>query len=466
MVTAPLRAKNNTLGILLSARSEPAGFNSEECEFLKQLGDHVALAVYQNQIYTALQAAYDHLRQSQQAAMQQERLRALGQMASGIAHDINNALSPMGLYTEWLLEAEPDLSKRAREYLSTIQRAIGDVAQTVARLREFYRPQRPTLAPVDLGILVKQVLDLTRARWSDIPQQNGCTIRAAAELAPDLPMIEGVESEIREALTNLVFNALDAMPEGGNLTIRTRVVEAPAGGNAEQDGRHVDLEVEDSGIGMDEDTRRRCLEPFFTTKGERGTGLGLAMVYGTARRHNAQVEIDSQRGIGTLVRLRFEATASCAEATESMVSLARSVAPRLRILVIDDDPLLIRSLRDLLESDGHTLVTAPGGREGIVAFESALAARERFAVVITDLGMPDVDGRKVATAVKSASPETPVILMTGWGHRFTEDGEIITGVDAIMNKPPQLAVLRGLLVRVTAERSGQTRQEIIQAVNT
>jgi signal transduction histidine kinase len=148
--------------------------------------------------------------------MQQERLRALGQMASGIAHDINNAISSVALYTESLLEREPNLSPRAREYLETIQHSIDDVSQTLSRMREFYRQREPqlSLAAVDLSRVVQQVTDLSRARWSNMPQQRGVVIRLVTELAPDLPAVMGVESEMREALVNLVFNAVDAMPEG------------------------------------------------------------------------------------------------------------------------------------------------------------------------------------------------------------------------------------------------------------
>ena len=175
---------------------------------------------------TALQQAYDDLRQTQQAVLQQEHLRTLGQMAGGIAHDINNTISPISLYTESLLEREPNLSARARDQLVIIQRAIEDVAHTISRMGEFYRQREPqlTLLPVDFTRLLPQVLDLTRARWSDMPQQRGLVIDLHTDLAPDLPAIRGVESELREAFIKLVFNAVDAMPEGGTLTLRTRAV--------------------------------------------------------------------------------------------------------------------------------------------------------------------------------------------------------------------------------------------------
>ncbi len=215
-VAAPLLVEGNVFGMLVAARIPREGFSSADCEFLKQLTEHAALAAHQARLYGALQQAYDDLRQTQQTVLQQERLRALGQMASGIAHDINNALSPVALYTESLLEREAGLSGRGREYLRTIQLAVEDVAETVARMREFYRQREPQLllAPIDLNQLVQQVIDLTRARWSDLPQSQGIVIKLETELAARLPGLMGAETEIRDALTNLVFNAVDAMPEG------------------------------------------------------------------------------------------------------------------------------------------------------------------------------------------------------------------------------------------------------------
>ena len=446
-VAAPLLFESQVFGILIAARREPNSFSSGECEFLRQLSEHVALASHQSEVYSALQQAYDDLRQTQQAVMQQERLRALGQMASGIAHDINNAISPVALYTEMLLEQEAGLSKRTREYLETTQRAIGDVAHTVARMREFYRQHEPelVLSPVDLNVLVQQVIDLTRARWADMPQQRGIVIDLRLELGQNLPSVAGIESEIREALINLVFNAVDAMPEGGRLTIRSKTIE-----------NHVAVEVADSGVGMDEETRRRCLEPFFTTKGERGTGLGLAMVYGVTRRHNAEIEMESVIGQGTTVRLRFPVAVP--NAAEAQPAQPQAMPPRLRILSVDDDPLLIKSLRDALEADGHAVVTANGGQEGIDAFREAEERDEHFAVVITDLGMPYVDGRKVASAIKNDSPSTPVILLTGWGQRLVAEGDIPPYVDRVLNKPPKLKELRAALAELAGTgASGVTK---------
>jgi CheY-like chemotaxis protein len=212
------------------------------------------------------------------------------------------------------------------------------------------------------------------------------------------------------------------------------------------------VEVSDTGIGMDENTRRRCLEPFFTTKGERGTGLGLAMVYGIAGRHNAEIEIESTLGEGTTFRFVFPVpTTSAEEASATVVPLA--VPTRLRILVVDDDPLLIKSLRDTLEMDGHIVVTTTGGREGIEAFRSAQDREEPFAIVITDLGMPYVNGREVSAAIKGMSPSTPIILLTGWGQRLVAEGDVPPHVDLVLNKPPRLREIREALARLASGRT-------------
>ena len=224
LVAAPLLVESQVFGVLLAARSEAESFSSGDCEFLRQLSEHVALAAHQAQLYAKLQQAYQDLRESQDTILQQERLRALGQMASGIAHDINNAISPVTLYTDTLLEKETEMSAQGRDYLRIIRRAVDDVGQTVARMREFYRQRERSsdLAAARLESAVNQVLALTSARWRDLPQERGIVIDVRTELASGLPRILGTESDIRDALTNLIFNAVDAMPEGGTLTLRTR----------------------------------------------------------------------------------------------------------------------------------------------------------------------------------------------------------------------------------------------------
>jgi signal transduction histidine kinase/ActR/RegA family two-component response regulator/uncharacterized membrane protein affecting hemolysin expression len=445
VVFAPLLVEASVFGVFVAARRTPHSFSSGDCEFLMQLSSHVALAAHQARLHGALRQAYDDLRQSQQTAMQQERLRALGQMASGIAHDINNAISPISLYTDSLLEREPNLSDKARASLTVIQRAIDGVAGTVSRMREFYREREPEmkLALVDLNRLAEQVIELTRAKWFDVPQQLGISIDLRKDFASGLPGIMGAENEIRDALTNLIFNSVDAMPAGGTLTVRTFARPAPG------DQQLVRLEVADTGIGMDEETRRRCLEPFFTTKGERGTGLGLAMVYGMIQRHSAEFSIESTVGHGTSMQVTFSAY------TQPLVTATRSAdvhvpMRRLRVLLVDDDPIIIKALEDALGGDGHATVAASGGQAGLIALDEALRAHQPFELVVTDLGMPSVDGRRVAEVVKNSSPGTPVIMLTGWGTRMIAEKDLPPHVDRVLGKPPRLAELRAAIRELCA----------------
>ncbi|HKU90392.1 MAG TPA: ATP-binding protein [Steroidobacteraceae bacterium] len=440
MVIVPLLGDRDAVfAVLVVARRAAHAFSSGECEFLRQLCEQVALAADQAQLHDSLQQAYENLKRTQRAVLEQERLRALGQMASGIAHDINNAISPVAVYVESLLTYESGFSDRARKQLQIIQRAVDDVARTVARMGEFYRrkPGAQELAPVRVERVLREVLDLTRARWSDMAQQRGVVIDTRLEAASGDATALGVESELREALVNLVLNAIDAMPEGGRLTLR-------AGRDGTGEDSRVFIEVTDSGIGMDEETRRRCLEPFFTTKGERGSGLGLAMVYGIAQRHAIEIDIVSAPGKGTTFRLTFPLQRLAA--SEPVVAVQPSPA-RSRILLIDDDPLLLTSLRDVLVREGHDVEIANGGRQGVDAFLESQSAGKPFPVVITDLGMPHFDGRAVATAIATASPGTPILMLTGWGQRLAATGEIPPEVAGVLSKPPRLAELRQALVQ-------------------
>jgi PAS domain S-box-containing protein len=451
LLAAPLQVETMVVGVVLAARRQPNAFSSGECEFLHQLSAHVALATRHAELYSALQRAYDDLRQTQQAVMQHERLRAVGQMASGIAHDINNALTPVVMYTERLLTKESSLSERARNELSIIMRAGEDIAATVRGLREFYRPQGHTgkMAGTDLNQVIQQVIDLTQTQWRDMAHQRGVDIEVRSDLASDLPYVVAVESELREAFTNLVLNAIDAMPTGGVLTLRSRCNEATGRTDGVLGRRTIQVEVSDTGIGMDEQTRQRCLEPFFTTKGERGTGLGLAMVFGIIQRHGGDIAIESIPGQGTTFRLSFS---NITTGRNPSVQELSSFPKRLHLLLVDDDPIILKALSDMLHDDGHELVMANGGQEGIDAFLASVASRKPLDVVITDLGMPRVDGRRVAAAVKAAAPTTPVIMLTGWGQRLQDEEQLPPNVDRLLSKPPKIHEIRTVLLHLTSQR--------------
>jgi signal transduction histidine kinase/DNA-binding response OmpR family regulator len=449
-VVVPMMVEKNLFSILVAARVRPHGFSIGECEFLRTLCEHVALAAHQARLHSQLQGAYDELRQTQQAVMQHERLRALGQMASGIAHDINNALSPVSGFAELLLRTELNLSQTARKYLHHIKTASDDVAHIVTRMRDFYRKREDhqPLLPVRLNQLCQQVIDLTRPRWRDLSHQRGVSVDVKLDFDANLPEVIGTESELREALTNLIFNAVDAMPEGGVITVRTRVCAWAPGRGRVKAPTHVGLEVSDTGTGMDEEIRKRCLEPFYSTKGHRGTGLGLAMVYGVVQRHDGTIEIESAPGRGSTFRLVFPVReVPRTEAGDDAAACAAS--PPLRILFVDDEPLLRELVKEILEYDGHEVEVADGGQAGVDAFRAARQRGQAFDVVVTDLGMPHLDGRQLAQILKSESPSTPIIMMTGWGTLIKGE-DLPAQVDGMLNKPPNISELQQALRRVTS----------------
>jgi len=366
------------------------------------------------------------LKATQNQVVQQERLRALGQMASGIAHDFNNSLMPVMGFAELLL-ARPDIlddRKKAAEYLGMIRTAAKDAASVVARLREFYRSQENTDAfvPVDLSQLARQAASLTQPKWKDQAQANGVAIRIVEELG-QVPPISGDESALREVLTNLIFNAVDAMPGGGSLILRTRC-----------ESEKVIVEVADTGAGMTEEVRKRCLEPFFTTKGERGTGLGLAMVFGIVQRHGGTIDIQSQTGKGTTISARFPVQAPVA-ATLAVKTAPLPSQSALRVLLVEDEPQVRQVLTAFLEIDGHQVQSADHGAGGLARFLEG-----EFDLVITDKAMPGMSGDQMAVEIKKISPKMPVVLLSGFNS--AGESEKIPGVDVIASKPITMPALR------------------------
>lgn len=400
-----------------------------------------------------VQKAYDELRRTQQVVVQQERLRALGQMASGVAHDINNALSPIVAYSELLLATQTNLPDGARQYLQIIHQAGEDVAHIVARMREFYRRRTDTeeLAKVNLNKIIEEVVELTRPRWRDLSQRDAVSIQVERQLEPQLPPLLCEPSDLREALINLIFNAVDALPQGGTITLSTRTASRPAPEKNQLAEKQIQIEVRDNGIGMDEKTRQHCLEPFFSTKAKRGgTGLGLAMVYGVMRRHDGSIEIESVPNQGTCVRLIFPIREEVSLKAAATSPLRSGQNRSLRILCIDDESQMQELLKHCLTTLDHQVTTASGGKQGVEMFRAAVLQKQPYQMVITDLGMPDIDGHQVARTIKAESPRTPIVMMTGWGTMMKEDGETAPEVDAVVGKPPRIQELNNLILQLTA----------------
>jgi signal transduction histidine kinase/CheY-like chemotaxis protein len=397
-----------------------------------------------------LRLAREDLRRAQESGLQRERLQALGQMSRGVAHDINNALTPILGYSNLLLQDTTQLPANAVTYIHGIRRAGEKISQSVACIRDFYRNRegRDLLVALDLNGIVDDAIDEARAHWRNLPQSG--LIKTTIETNPEssLPRIMGRQEDLREAVKELIVNSLEAMTEGGACRLRSGMRPA-AGTPASSPSDRVFVEVSDTGVGMDDETRKRCLEPFFSTKESHGAkGLGLSKVFGAMQRCGGEIEIESRPGRGTTIWLLFPAVHS--GSTEMMFLATKSPAlPPLNILCIDDEPPVLDILRILLQQGGHRVEVASDGPSGLEAFRAARARSQPFDVVLTDLGMPQMDGRQVATTVKRESGKTPVIMLTGWGGIMQAEGTHPDNIDAVISKPPQEVELIGALHKVT-----------------
>ena len=415
----PMRAGDAVLGVLV-LRSRERAFTEADERLLVNIGQLAALALRSARLFEERTGALAELQAAQDQLVRTEKLRALGEMASGVAHDFNNLLASVLGRAQLLLRRiqEP----QQRQWLQVIERAALDGAQTVRRLQEFTRIRRDEpLVPLDLAGVVRDALEITQSRWADEPHRRGVTIEVRTAVAPVAP-VAGDAVELREVMTNLILNALDAMPEGGVLALATTMV----------DDDHVRVTVADTGVGMPPGVRERIFDPFFTTKGPQGTGLGLSMTYGIISRHHASIEVDSEPGKGTTFRLTFERARQAALPAPVAVERAPPVHA-LTCLVVDDEEAVGSVLGDILEATGHTAVVLVDGGEAIARFRA-----EPFDLVFTDLAMPRVSGWQVARAVKQVAPCVPVVLVTGFGVELTSDERRAHGVDAVLVKPLQI----------------------------
>ncbi len=384
-----------------------------------------------------LEDTLSKLRQAQHTAIRQERLSALGTMAAGIAHDFNNALTLILGYSDLLLSnAKSRVGGAEIEQLHAITTAAQDAAQIVRRLREFHRPDegKETRVTLHLDQIVEQAITLTRPKWQDQARNRGMEIEMRTEFG-ELPPVNGDPAELREMLTNLIFNAVDAMPEGGCITIHSVLDDGEA-----------KLCIKDTGAGMNEETRRRCLEPFFTTKGERGTGLGLSAVYGIIERHHGGMEIESEVGAGTTFCIRLPvATNDQGAHEEAGEPVPVPGAGIQRILVVDDQDIIRELIQQQLAEDGHQVETAGSGQEAL----EKMACNE-FDLIVTDQSMPGMTGEELAVVAKERRPATSVILLTGFGGATAETHDTPPGVNLILGKPATAFDLRRAIVQVTA----------------
>ncbi len=394
---------------------EAIPFSARSQDLATALAAQGAVALENSRLYAELRAALATVEESQQRIIRTERLRALGEMAGGVAHDFNNVLAVV-VGRAQLMQRQiesPDL----RRQLEIIERVAQDGAQTVRRIQEFARMRRTRpWQRVDLAELVREVVEATRPRWSDQAQARGVTYAMRLDLSP-VPAVTGDPAELREGLLNLLFNALDAMPQGGSLTFATGI-----------DGDRVVCVITDTGVGMSEEVRQRCFEPFFTTKAEQGTGLGLSIAYGIVTRHGGEIEVWSQPGEGSRFTARLPIGAEIpASAPEPPLPRAGRSA---RILVVEDEAAVRDMLVDVLAGQGHEVVARADGTSALAHLDGPA-----FDLALVDLSMPGMSGWDVARGLRAAQPQVPIALVTGWGDQIDFGEARARGIDYLMAKP-------------------------------
>jgi len=417
----PVSSRDTVLGVLTFSTTTPRRYAAEELASLGSFADHAAIALDNGRLYDDAQRALRDLRAMQRRLVHGETLRALGELAGGAAHHLNNLLTVVVGRIQLMRRGLQDESL-ARP-LEIVERAARDGAEVVRRLQQFAGMRR-VVEPrtVDLSDLARDVLELTRGRWQDASRGHGREIVVESRLTP-LPQIPGDPAGLREMLTNLVLNAIDALPDGGRLGVETRLV----------DGAAV-IAVSDTGLGMPEEVRARAHEPFFTTKGVKATGLGLSVAFGVARRHGGDLAIESGVGRGTTVRVTLPLPPAPTPATPPR---RHRPAHPPRILLVDDEEEVCQAVAELLASRGHAVATATSGADALRKLEQDAA----FDLVVTDLAMPAMTGWELAEAVKARHPGLRVGVMSGWGEVPEAAAATRTIVDFVLSKPLTLEAL-------------------------
>jgi len=356
--------------------------------------------------------------QAQEALIQSERLSALGQMAGGIAHDFNNILVSILGYTQMAIDDIESHPERLTEDLTQIEAGARDAADAVSRLQALYRDtdDRSDFVPIQLDEILMDALALNRPRWKDIPQLQGVTYRIETQLRHPA-MVLGNPGELRRVLSNLLINAIDAMPEGGVLSFESAQSESEAW-----------ISIRDTGVGISPEIQQRVFEPFYTTK--KSSGLGLAVCANIVRRHSGSIQLESKPGEGTCITVRFPIFRPGRPVpVESRVAAAQPMRP-LAVLVIDDEPHVRAILARVLERQGHTVSAVSNGHDGLAAL-----AQGRYDLLICDLGMPELPGSVVMQRARAIAPHIPIILATGWGETITPDQLKQMRASALLSKP-------------------------------
>ncbi|MDQ3804611.1 MAG: response regulator [Acidobacteriota bacterium] len=372
---------------------------------------------------------------------QVEKLSAVGSLASGVAHDFNNCLASICGRAELMLKYTSD--PKMRRGLEIIVKSARDGAKTVKRIQDFARQRRDhDFATVSVDQLLLDVSEITRPRWKDSAEAGGVHINLSVSNRSGAHVL-GDESELRDVLVNMVFNAVDAMPAGGQLALA-----------AETRDEKVVITVRDTGSGMGSEVRSRVFDPFFTTKGVEGMGLGLSVSYGIIRRHGGTIKVESEVGQGSTFRVILP-LAECAgwsanEADAGASAVQNQRCRMTKILVVDDEEPVRELLSDILEDEGAEVTLAASGAEALAQFEAG-----KFDAVLTDLGMPGMNGWELLRLISERDQQVPLAVITGWGELVSTHEEKAARVEWVLTKPFSMSQICEIAQEITRRKKGR-----------
>ena len=435
-IIVPLLTNGVVIGTFVLWCKEPDKFGDREKRILERLSAQIAPAIENARLYEEVKQTLEVLRETQAQLVQVERLRAMGDLANGVAHDFNNSLAAILGQTQLMLSES--LSESQQRSLHLIEKAAQDSAHVVRRILNFAKFDADAeFYAVNMSELIEDVVDMTRHKWSNEAQSQGKIIDVRTHVE-DGPLALGNYSELREVLMNLVINAYESISGDGSIDI-----------SAEASDEFAFISVADTGVGMNADVQQKIFDLYFTTKGEKGNGLGLSMVFGIISRHNGRIEVDSEEGVGTTMRISLPSAPhvedvsndDSSDDTEQAITIAN-------ILIVEDEERIRETLVDMLELRGHEVASAANGEEGVSMFKAG-----SFDIVFTDLGMPGLSGWDVAKAIRGTNSDVPIVMVSGWGVGIDKSEMEKNGVDEMLPKPFDIDEVWQLVQRIMEEQA-------------
>lgn len=431
-LSVAIKSDDEMIGVVsLSPRSTGRRFGPDDVNYVTGLAGQLAVAIKGARHSEELRKTYESLKATQDQLVFAERVKAVGQMAAGIAHDFNNVLCVIMGRTELALKSamsqELDRSK-IRFHLETIAKAAQQGATVIGRIQDYTRFKKDVPdSPVNVSTVLRDAVEIAKPKWKEQSEAEGRHISIEFRLA-DVPAVSGNMYELIQVVGNLIFNAVEAMPRGGTLTLRSFTED-----------EMVVFEVQDSGSGMDEETQKHVFSPFFTTK-DRGQGLGTSIIQGIVSRHGGQITFKSKIGQGTTFTVRLPMLEEQAKNPMDDSVVTSGDTARARVLFVDDDADVRSLYEDTLVNSGHRVRTVEDGRQAL-----QILSKEKFDVVVTDLNMPEMTGLELAKEVKRRDAGLPVILLTGWAVPQRQESLKDAGIDYLIFKPSKFEVLLGAI---------------------